>query len=280
MSLRILLLGQKRFGESAWCELKNSTYAGLETMAVCTNYDPDRVWWNSNRIFLDRGDIQSVDNNMRNDDALLDIIKKKKIDLILSVQHPWILSDEVLRAVNYNAINFHNAKLPEYKGYNATNHAILNMETSFVCTAHWMNKEVDAGELVFESSFELTGDETSVSLYAKSFHAGMMLFRKVLLWLSKGKELPRKRMDMAAGHFYPRSSIEKLREIETGEQIDLKARAFYFPPFEPAYRLSDSGKVYCLPATGVELLNRGLAWNLDVLDFFIRETQGVKVEIY
>ena len=51
---------------------------------------------------------------------------KEKINTLISVQHKWIMSKKILSKFGCNAFNFHNAKLPEYKGYNSLSHSILN----------------------------------------------------------------------------------------------------------------------------------------------------------
>lgn len=277
---RILFLGQKPFGEAAWRYIKDCSSSGLRVVAVCTNIDSSRVWWESNGVYSDHGNVSVVDNNIRNTDLLLRLIKEKRINTILSVQHPWILSREILDAVDYNAINFHNARLPQYKGYNAVNHAILNRDKEFVCTAHWMDDVVDEGELVYEASFKLREDETAVSLYAKSFHAGMLLFKKVLHLLIEGQLLPRKKVDMTGGRFYSRKSIEAMREIKSMDELEVKSRAFYFPPFEPAFNTTGDSKIYCLPQKGLELMRAGMGWNLEVLHHFIRATEDSVIKVF
>jgi methionyl-tRNA formyltransferase len=164
--------------------------------------------------------------------------------------------------VGYHAFNFHNAKLPEYRGYNAVNHAILNRDEKFTCTVHWMTGEVDRGEIALEATFDIAAEETAISLYAKSHVASLRLFERLVSLLDGPGEIPRRPME-GAGRFYSRKSIEPLREIKDfgGDEAELKARAFFFPPFEPAFLRRGGGKLYvlpaCLTASGFELKPRG-----------------------
>jgi methionyl-tRNA formyltransferase len=245
----LLFLGQKQFGEEAWERLRAREGQGYRIGAVCSNRSPDAVWWRSNSVYESRGDLPFVDNADRNEAELLEVIRANEIDTIICVQHPWVLSAAVLQAVGYNAINFHNAKLPEYRGYNAVNFAILNGDATYTCTAHWMVDVVDRGQIALEAEFPLTDTDTAIMLYARCHHAGLQLFDAVLERMADWSSMPRRPM-AEGGKFYGRTSIETLRCIDDDadhETIKRRARAFYFPPFSPAYFVRDSRKYFVLP---------------------------------
>jgi methionyl-tRNA formyltransferase len=245
---RVLFLGQKQFGEAAWARLRQGEGDGFRVAAVCSNRAAEKFWWQSNRIFETRGSVPFIDNEERNEEALLESIGRYEVDTILCVQHPWVLTQKVLQAVGYRALNFHNAKLPDYRGYNAINHAILNGDAQFTCTAHWMADEVDKGDIAFEATFDIERTETALSLYAKCHHAGLQLFERVISSLGAIEELPRFPLS-GRGRFYSRRSIDTLREIKfsTAEESEIKSRAFFFPPFEPAYFSARGRRLYVLP---------------------------------
>jgi len=174
---------------------------------------------------------------------MLRSIRSDRIDLLISVQHPWILSKRVLEAVRYRAFNLHNAKLPDYKGYNSISHAILNGETSYTTTIHWMAPKVDSGDLAYEEELPITRWETSLSLYRKTVDAAVRNFRKLIHDLGHGLPVPRTPV-AAKGRFYRKSAIAALRKIRSlrdHTEVDRKSRAFYFPPHEAAY-IEVSGK--------------------------------------
>ena len=245
---RILFLGQKPVGEAAWELLRSAGSPALDIAGVVSNADDQRVWWRSNRVFESRGDVPFLDNVRRVEDELVELIRVQRIDTLLSVQHPWIIGKRVLDAVGGRAINVHNAPLPAYRGFNAVNHALLNGEASFACTAHWMVPEVDDGEIAFEYVFPIATDETALSLYAKAHHAALRLVSEVVERLADGRPLPR-RESRGVSRFFARDSIAGLRTVAGGSPAELgrTARAFYFPPFEPAH-LAVDGKTYLLPA--------------------------------
>lgn len=249
----IMFLGQKPIGESCFEQLLAKRNANYCIGAAVSNSDKDSVWWHDNRIFEScaRENITFVDNKEKNEDKLKKLIIEKKINYIVSVGHSWILSNEILQLVNYQAVNLHLAKLPDYKGNYTYNHAILNQEKEYGVTFHWMAEKVDTGDYIFTIDFPIHDHDTAYSLYLKSIEKGLELFKKFVEYLENDKELPRRKMERK-GVFYSRRSLEGLREIKEyniPEEIARKSRAFYFPPFENAYFFIKGKKYYVIPET-------------------------------
>jgi methionyl-tRNA formyltransferase len=252
---KILFLGEKEIGEKAFDLLLDGHGKFYTINVVVSNKSPD-VWWESNNIYmasLDR--FLFIPNDKKREKEIIRAIKKHSIDLIISVQHPWILSRSVLQSVDYQTLNLHNAKLPEYKGNNAVNHAILNGDSTYTSTVHWMTEKVDSGEIAIEETFKLDSEITAKELYNCAISAGLKAFQKLINYLKEGDEIPKKPMK-GISRYYSRDSIGKLRRIENINdpiEVDRKSRAFFFPPFEPAFYENDKKKVYILAQKFLEL---------------------------
>lgn len=178
-----------------------------------------------------------VSNAERNEEAIKRAIGETGADTIISVQHPWILSQGVLDAVKGFAFNLHNAKLPEYRGHNTISHAILNGETTYTTTIGWIAEKVDLGNIAYETSLPIEPDDDAQSLYRKTVDRAVENFRRLAEDLASDREIPRRPLE-GPGCFYSRDAIHALKEIKNPvdfSEVDKKARAFYFPPHEPAY---------------------------------------------
>jgi methionyl-tRNA formyltransferase len=276
---KVLFLGQKPVCEAAWEMIQERDDKILDIVGVVTNKSADSVWWSSNRIARNVTGIPVIDNADRNSELILDVIDQQDVDLIISVHHPWILPAEILAAVDYNAINFHNGKLPKYKGYNPVNHAILNQDTEFGSTAHWMTDDVDDGNKIYEASFPIAPDDTAVSLYAKENNAALALLEHIFDDLAADTELPSRPLP-EGGNFHSRASIDGLNEIEHADspELDRKSRAFFFPPFEPAYIQQGENRHHILPDGAYDLLTK-FGTNVRDLHEHMRETVDPVLEI-
>ena len=62
-------------------------------------------------------------------------------------------------------INFHPAPLPDYGGRNIAYHAILNKESHFGATIHYMNEEFDGGDIIETRKFKFSLGTTAEELY-------------------------------------------------------------------------------------------------------------------
>jgi methionyl-tRNA formyltransferase len=247
---RIIFLGQKPIGEKCFFRLLEFESEKIRVVGAVSNSSTE-CWWSSAEIFKECGArrIPFVDNGRRNEDDLLDLIESENANMLISVQHSWILSSEILKRVNYNGFNLHNAKLPEYRGYNSFSHAILNQEVMYYSTIHRLADKVDQGDIAFEASFEINSEDTAHSLYLKSLHISQKIFLELLHALQMGKPIPAIKMK-GKGKFYGKHSLDEIRIPPIGtsdEDLNLIARALYFPPFEPPYQLVDGKKEYLLP---------------------------------
>lgn len=186
-----------------------------------------------------------LSSEARDEGALIKCISENKIDIILSVHYPWVLSPAVLNMVPY-AFNIHNAKLPEYKGFNMLSHIILHGDKVATTTIHRMAPDVDMGDIAYENAVEVTREDTAKSLLDKLIIAATRNFKKLIFALETGVEIPRIPV-IGEGHFYKKDEIIPLKEIKNPqdfEEVDLKARAFWCPPHEPAYYLLNGVKIY------------------------------------
>ena len=192
--------------------------------------------------------ITFIPNSSRNEDFIIEAIEKLEVDVLISVQHRWILSEKILSKLNGNSFNLHNAKLPEFKGYNSISHVIYSNASKHFVTIHKIEPEVDSGSIVAESEIEVSSDETALSLYKKTIPAAKVLFVRFLSLLSDSSLVLKPHL--GRGSFYSKNSLDDLRVLKFSdceETLCRKVRAVYFPPYEPAYFLKNEQKLYCLP---------------------------------
>ena len=245
---KVLFLGQRPLGEACF----NLALAadGIEIGAVASNKSAN-VWWGSNGIYQrsQERNIPFIDNEFRNNDEILAAIRDFEVDMIMSVQHCWILTRDMIAAVGGNAFNLHMAKLPEYKGHYPFVHAILNGERNYTVTLHWMTPKVDYGDIAYEATFPIEPMDTAFDLYRKACDASIAIFKRLVSDVAQDRPPPASGM---SGHhrFYSRNSlrdIERVHQLTDEDEVDRKSRALFFPPFTPAYAVVGGKRIYLLP---------------------------------
>lgn len=102
------------------------------------------------------------------DNALLDILRKREIDLVILAGFMRILGEEIVSQIR--AINIHPSFLPLHKGANAIKDSYLSSEDFGGVSVHWVSKELDSGEIILQEKLPKIKGE-SMEDFEKRIHA-------------------------------------------------------------------------------------------------------------
>lgn len=84
--------------------------------------------------------------------------------LIISASNNYLFPEKLLAKDNIKVINFHNALLPKFPGRNAPSWVIYEGEKETGITWHYVNKDVDAGNIIVQKSSEIGEDTKAYEL--------------------------------------------------------------------------------------------------------------------
>ena len=99
----------------------------------------------------------------------LNIIKEYHCDLFVSMSFNQIFKSEIISLPKHNIINCHAGKLPFYRGRNVLNWVLINDEKEFGITVHYVDKEIDNGDIIIQRTFPITDKDNYSSLLEKSY---------------------------------------------------------------------------------------------------------------
>lgn len=173
--------------------------------------------------------------------------KNNRIDLVVSYLFWKKIRKPLIRGPKYGCINFHPAILPDWRGTAGYNIAILNKLSEWGATAHYVDEEIDTGNIIkiYKFNFDYR-IETAHSLEEKTQKIQMELYKSVLLDLKEGKVINSVTQSSEAGTYISREQMEDMKKIDSeNDDIDLKIQAFWFPPYTGAY-VEIEGKKYTL----------------------------------
>lgn len=123
-------------------------------------------------------------------------------------------------------INFHPAPLPEYRGRNVAYHAIMNGETEFGATLHYVDKTFDTGDIIDIRKFMIYRDYHAGNVAEVARKECLALFYEWIPRFLKG-ERPVGRKQVG-GTYYKKSSINS-NVLLLSEQVE-QIRAITAPP--------------------------------------------------
>jgi methionyl-tRNA formyltransferase len=236
---RLLLMADRPLG--LMC-LERMAAVGLAPCGVVSRRDADEQWWGQ-PVFEAKCHEMGIpwfDHNAPLSETLI----KAQADFLVSVLFTRIVPSAVLQRTP--GVNLHCAPLPSHAGFNASLWAILDRDRSFGATLHVLTEHVDAGPIVDEERFRIAADITNAELYALAHRSGLRLFERALGTLAGG---PIRSTPQRGRQRYHRRELPPrvVARSWPAEKISRYARAFFCPPFEPAFLLCGDRKVHLVP---------------------------------
>lgn len=166
-------------------------------------------------------------------------------ELIFFIGWSEIIPSEIVN--NNFCICLHPSPLPKYRGGSPIQHQIINGETESAVTFFKMTDKLDAGPILQQEIFELSGDLTQVLSRIKNL--GSVMVRSIIYEYQKGT-LKLTEQDESQATFYkrrtPKQSEITLDELMNSTAVDLhnKIRALQ-DPYPNAYiKLNNGEKLY------------------------------------
>ncbi|WP_069301131.1 MupA/Atu3671 family FMN-dependent luciferase-like monooxygenase [Neptunicoccus sediminis] len=103
-----------------------------------------------------------------------------EFDWLMSIANLDMIPEAVLALPLRGALNFHDGPLPRYAGLNAPVWALLNGEAEYGVSWHMISGGVDEGDLLAQSFFDISPDETALTLNTKCYAAAIDSFATVI----------------------------------------------------------------------------------------------------
>ncbi len=107
-------------------------------------------------------------------------------DLLLSASCPFIFDEDLLDLPRLGSINFHPSLLPRCRGCHPIYWTLASGEASGGVTAHFMSREVDAGDIVAQIELPLSDRDDYASLYRRCMKASPELVARVVRFVRSG----------------------------------------------------------------------------------------------
>ena len=100
--------------------------------------------------------------NAKDEDKMIDLFKAYRVDLIVLAGYMRVIKNPA--AFPAPIINVHPSLLPKYKGLHAVEQALDAGETRTGCTVHYVNEELDGGQIITQAEVDILPDDTVESL--------------------------------------------------------------------------------------------------------------------
>jgi phosphoribosylglycinamide formyltransferase-1 len=98
---------------------------------------------------------------------LLRMLREAGVELVVLAGFMRILKSPMLEAFTRRIVNIHPSLLPRFPGLEAWKHALVAGEKMTGCTVHYVDEQIDHGDIIAQSEVPILPNDTPESLHAR-----------------------------------------------------------------------------------------------------------------
>ena len=133
------------------------------------------------KIHKIRRKIFNFSKQAKTEKEILELLKKRKINLICLAGFMRILSKNFIQSFKGQILNIHPSLLPKYKGLNTHERAIKNKDRYSGCTVHFVSAKLDSGKIIIQKKVKINKKDTPRTLANKVLAEEHKLYPEAIL---------------------------------------------------------------------------------------------------
>ncbi|MFJ4830859.1 methionyl-tRNA formyltransferase [Streptomyces sp. NPDC088747] len=271
--MRVVMFGYQTWGHRTLQALLGSDH---EVVLVVTHprseHAYEKIWDDSVAELAAKHGVPVLLRNRPDDAELLDALREAAPDIIVANNWRTWLPPEIFDLPPHGTLNIHDSLLPAYAGFSPIIWALINGEERVGVTAHRMNGELDAGDVLIQRSVPVGPADTATDLFHRTVDLITPLVRESLDLIAAGEDRWQPQ-DRARASFFHKRSIEDSRIDWSwpAEDLERLVRA-QSDPYPSAFTHHRGERIRIVSAAVSEARYGGTPGRI-----FIREGDGVVV---
>lgn len=271
--MRVVMFGYQTWGHRTLQALLESDH---EVVLAVTHPKSDhvyeKIWDDSVADLAEKHGVPVLLRNRPDDPELLAALKDAAPDLIVANNWRTVLPPEVFGLPPHGTLNIHDSLLPAYAGFSPLIWALINGEREVGVTAHRMNAELDAGDVLLQRAVPVGAADTVTDLFHRTVDLIAPVVNESLDLIASGRAqwIPQ---DRERASFFHKRSLEDSRIDWTwpAEDIERLVRA-QCDPYPNAFTHHRGQRLRIVESTVSKGCYGGTPGRI-----FIREGDGVVV---
>ncbi len=220
--MRVALFGYQTWGHRT---LRALLDAGHE-VALAVTHPPsghayERIWSDSVADLAREHGVPVLLRNRPDDPELHATLRDAAPEIIVANNWRTWLPPEIFDLPPHGTLNVHDSLLPAYAGFSPLIWALINGEQEVGVTAHLMNDELDAGDIVLQRAVPVGPKDTATDLFHRTVDLIEPLVTESLELIAAGKT-GWTRQDRSRASFFHKRSVEDSRIDWTWPAEDLE----------------------------------------------------------
>lgn len=244
--MRVAMFGYQTWGHRT---LRALIDAGHEVALVVTHpkseHAYEKIWSDSVADLAEANGIRALLRTRPDDPELLAELKAADLDLIVANNWRTWLPPEIFALPRHGTLNVHDSLLPAYAGFSPLIWALINGEPEVGVTAHMMNAELDAGDIVVQRAVPVGPKDTTTDLFHRTVDLIAPITTEAISLIETGNVVPIAQDRSKASFFHKRAPRDSLIDWTwPAEDIERLVRAQSDPyPNAFAYHRGDQLRI-------------------------------------
>lgn len=248
---------------------------GLEIVFIVPRYDTqDPIL----KEWAEKLDVPFITVENVNTSDFLSVMDEYKPDLLVSMSFNQILKKNIIEYAPLGFINCHAGALPFYRGRNPLNWALINGESSFGITVHYVDEGIDTGDIVEQRLYPITKRDNYGTLLNKAISECANVLYSAILKISRNEVdvIKQKDIHCIGTYFGIRTVGDEIVDFNwSAERINNFIRAISYPG--PRARFFFNNEEYAIESS--ELIPGAPNYISTVGEVVGRNDNGVVVKV-
>lgn len=137
-----------------------------------------------------------------NSSEFYSVLQKFDCDLFVSMSFNQIFKDPIINLPRLKTINCHAGKLPFYRGRNVLNWVLINDESEFGITVHYVDSGIDTGNIIEQITIPILDVDDYSTLLEKAYTGCASTLYSVIRKFVKGEVLSISQAEIHPVGFY------------------------------------------------------------------------------
>ncbi|WP_406418275.1 methionyl-tRNA formyltransferase [Streptomyces sp. NBC_01614] len=273
--MRVAMFGYQTWGHRTLQALLDSDH---EVVLVVTHPKSDhayeKIWGDSVAELAEKHDVPVLLRNRPDDPELLAAVREARPDILVANNWRTWLPPEIFDLPPHGTLNVHDSLLPAYAGFSPIIWALINGEERVGVTAHRMNADLDAGDILVQRSVVVGPTDTATDLFHRTVDLIAPIVRESLDLIDSGRAAAHwQTQDRRRASFFHKRSPQDSRIDWSwpAERLERLVRA-QSDPYPNAYTFHRGRRIRIVSAAVSEGRYGGTPGRI-----FIREGDGVVI---
>ncbi|MEU9284324.1 methionyl-tRNA formyltransferase [Streptomyces sp. NPDC048275] len=209
--MRVVMFGYQTWGHRTLKALLDSEHdVALVVTHPKSEHAYEKIWSDSVADLAREHGVPVLIRKRPDDEELFAALEEAAPDVIVANNWRTWIPPRIFELPRHGTLNVHDSLLPAYAGFSPLIWALINGEKEVGVTAHMMNEELDAGDIVAQHAVTVGPRDTATDLFHKTVDLIAPVTTEALRLIASG-QTEFTRQDRSRASFFHKRSAEDIR---------------------------------------------------------------------